>query len=168
MEFNSSDFTIASDISFKLGTTTYKNCRIYEYKTEKKISEFIVEKYIELGILQNEKLLVKYQLKDLSSNGTFYRKLAEIKNVKQLDLRKNIKIYPNPFKREITVKLKDESILESIVVMNSLGQDVSSEFQFITLSEKKKEIIAKKRLKKGVYILIISTDSYVVSKKIVK
>ena len=107
-------------------------------------------------------------MKDLYAGGAYNRELAEIIEVPNLDLSEKITAYPNPFKDQIILAGEKEILSQNIEVLSLTGKDVTDNFNFITLTENRIKITPKNKLKKGIYIIKISTDDYFVSKKIIR
>lgn len=167
-QINTSNCLIAEHFEYTTGEITYLDCSVYEYVLEKQLDSITKEVYKELGIIHKDKLLVKYQLKDLYSNGAFYREIAEIILVEDIDLSEKISIYPNPFSEKFSLTSKDVSLLENITILDATGKNVTNSFQIIITAENEINIEAKRNLKKGFYFILITTDEYVLSKKVIK
>lgn len=165
---NAKKSIVAENIKFEFLGTTYLNCVLLEYKEIKGISEFATEKYYELRILKEEKILAIYQTKDLYVGGVYYREKAEIISLQNIDLSTRFVLFPNPFENETMLETKDNIVDKNIVVLSAEGKDVTSQFQFVVFTNNKIKITSKSNLKKGVYILSIITDEYVLSKKLIK
>ena len=141
---------------------------MYEYKGEKEINSMVNEVYHELEIVKDGKVLVRYQTKDLYSGGVYYREIAELIDIEDIDLSNKINIYPNPFVTVLSLKSDLDFTSQDITILNIEGKDVTNQFSLKLTNGNQIKMSSNKSLKKGVYFVVIFSDNYIISKKIVK
>ena len=84
---------------------------------------------------------------------------ARVLSITQESLQQYISLYPNPIKDFVTVKLSNQLELKDIKIINLLGKEiVNTKLEKVNLSN----------LPSGIYLLKITTDKGIVTKKIIK
>ena len=141
---------------------------MYEYNGEKEINDMQKEVYHELRIVKDDKVLVRYQTKDLYSGGVYSRDIAELIDVEDIDLSNKIIVYPNPFTTDFSLSSGLSLTAQNIILLNVEGKDVTNQFQLQLINENHFKISLNKSIKKGIYFIVIRTKDYIFSKKIIK
>ena len=115
----------------------------------------IIEPFTENDILaRNDSLIIPYEI-------LVFPILGNVSSLSDIDIDNRIEVYPNPSSKEININ--SQFIINSIEILNSLGQKVYSEK--INALNKTIDISA---LNKGIYIIELKTEKGVIHRKFIK
>ena len=102
-----------------------------------------------------------YRLKQVDFDGS-------ITTHKTIFIRKNtelkLEIYPNPVHNKLIIRLKDDFFKTSLIIKNSIGQEISAKKILIG----NESILDLSGYQKGIYFLEIEIGGRIVTKKIIK
>lgn len=161
---------IKRNVSFSYDNIEYLNCSIYFFSYKETINEFALNKNYELGIIHNNKLLLKLQSIDLTSHETFYRQSTIIESPILNEPEIDILIYPNPSFGLIKLAsnhINLDTLKNNIHFFNILGEQLSPRITSSSSSPASLEVKFDFTTKKGIYFLKILIEDKIITKKIV-